>query len=147
MTTSQNSWVVRPGVFETNSSSTHSLVISSDPNTLTSFNSEEEIIVNLGGFGWEIEQGFDFDTKASYLLTYAVKYGTPRDVDLLREIIEQYTELPVELQIDDPKDYAHIDHQSVCAPKEMFCNINCRELISDFLFNDSSYLQTDNDNC
>lgn len=59
---------IRNNVFETNSSSIHTLVIAHDidKNSVT----PTEIHFNLGEFGWEYNNLSDMNSKASYLWTY-----------------------------------------------------------------------------
>lgn len=61
--------LIRTGVFETNSSSTHSLSISNDNNLLDTLYPDDEgnIILNGGEFGWEEETYTDAQTKANYV--------------------------------------------------------------------------------
>jgi len=57
----------RNNVFETNSSSTHTLVISKDtPNVLPS-----SIRFSIREFGWEVDQYDDMQTRADYFYTAA----------------------------------------------------------------------------
>lgn len=135
-------WKIRNRVFETNSSSTHSICISNKPQDEDYF-VHDRLVIYTGKFGWEIEKHFDFATKASYLLTYVHHYGSPRDEELLKSIIEEYTNKEVLFQTDDD-DY--IDHQSAKVAGDLFTNENCRYLIEQFLFCSSSFLQTSNDN-
>ena len=69
---------IRKGVFETNSSSSHSLTISDgeivgQPSVSlvkNIRNGDYYIIVSGGDFGWAEEDFYDTDTKLSYLFTY-----------------------------------------------------------------------------
>jgi hypothetical protein len=57
----------RRGIFETNSSSTHALVIHS----LDYKKDDEERDIDVADFGWESKTYFSIEEKLSYLLTYA----------------------------------------------------------------------------
>lgn len=60
---------IRKGVFETNSSSTHAIVIKND-STINTY--PEKVEFKLGEFGWEYDNYNDVETKASYLWTAIV---------------------------------------------------------------------------
>lgn len=73
---------IRKGVFETNSSSTHTVCVSGDLRTdyryyvdnllLTDPETNKQYIpTRFGEFGWEKKSYRDFETKLSYLLTMA----------------------------------------------------------------------------
>jgi hypothetical protein len=79
-------------------------------------------------------------TKASYALTYALKRGNERELDLLRDVIKDATETDEVIFKDND---GFIDHQSsdVCA--DAFLSY---DTLKNFIFNKKSYLYTDNDN-
>ncbi len=61
---------IRKSVFETNSSSTHSISIDSHGDIeLITPDDDGYIYIDIGQFGWEEETHHDFATKASYLAT------------------------------------------------------------------------------
>ena len=61
---------MRRSVFETNSSSTHSISIHGLGDIeMIKPNENGQIIIGLNGFGWEGGPQHDFETKASYLVT------------------------------------------------------------------------------
>lgn len=73
---------IRKGVFETNSSSTHTVCISGDSRTDYRYYVDNLLLVDpetdkqyiparFGEFGWELEHYRDFENKLSYLLTMA----------------------------------------------------------------------------
>jgi len=133
------SQVTRLNIFETNSSSTHSICIADGP-LCTQFLPD---LVYTGDFGWEVEDYYDYEIKASYLLTYAGIYGSKDDVEILKKIIEEHTGGPVEFSID--KEH-YIDHQSLEVAGNLFAHPDREELIAKYLFCKDSYLHTDNDN-
>lgn len=139
---------VRKGVFETNSSSTHSLCIidGGDLNDTIKPNREGFIVLNGGEFGWEIATYTDALTKANYLAQYTnifpeMKSGEPSHL-ILMEVIKEQTGYDVVL---DDLSEGYIDHQSV-DPKEFEQISSNKDLIRDFIFSKESTLHTDNDN-
>lgn len=154
---------VRKGVFETNSSSTHSLSISdADYNYTTS---EDSVVIDLAWykFGWEQEKYFDFESKFAYVLLYLrdwvdeefKKLHFPAVTSMVKEFLG-VTELTIHNYFNNiTGDWldGYIDHQSV----------ECRDLdylfqdesgtidltyktLKKLLFNGDSYVETDNDN-
>ncbi len=158
---------IRRGVFETNSSSTHSICIFT-PKTLAVLDrlpvDHDGICRIFGGeFGWEFETHYSPITKASYCLTYAktVTDATylPKNMkaeevsqnlcDMLKNVIEDHMKVPVEFCPieNDYYTWGYIDHQSHIGESNA-----CREAFADkqslrnFIFNPESFLVTDNDN-
>lgn len=139
--------VIRRGVFETNSSSTHTITIAPGeilpPDTLP----VEDGVCRIypGEFGWDIWDYWDAATKASYALTFAYQTKSEERLKLLKEVVQAETGLPVEFVEAGDKFYArgYIDHQSdsVCAPAFV-----SKEALRAFIFNPKSKLHTDNDN-
>lgn len=174
--------VTRSSVFETNSSSSHSLTIC-DKGKL-SIPTYLDFV--CGEFGWEHEKWYDSQSKLSYVLTgvqYAVRSMFPkmpvnenRDAsfyksdayknwmeqcdaivksnvyiswikDVLKGLnIEYYPE-----DIGSDSEYfrfGYIDHQSTDLIYNIFSKDECefKTNFINFVFNPSSYLETDNDN-
>ena len=154
---------IRYGTFETNSSSTHSLTLrpnySLEPNYLRVFK-DGYIHVELGEFGWEIENYTDQYHKLSYLLTmiqyfnglntYWTNSREERDQEIralmLTEDFQRINEAVAayagcEGIIIDPSE-GYIDHQSVeCSSLDEFLPTD----ILDFIFG-AIVVHTDNDN-
>src|SRR4051794_35085386 len=65
---------IRRGVFETNSSSCHSISIASgaEVNDTLYVNEEGVCDIHPGEFGWGYEQSRDASSKAAYALTWAM---------------------------------------------------------------------------
>lgn len=149
---------VRKNIFETNSSSTHSIVIG---------NNGEDIYAGLpkllefhgGEFGWEHKVYTDTQTKADYLFTSLIYTDTPHEyMDSIKatlakwgieatfdEIVEKrYSSGRVYYEIAN-NEYCDIDHGS--ENKDLV-----RELCGDeaklmnYLFSNGSYVETGNDN-
>ena len=66
---------IRRGVFETNSSSVHSITITKDTidANVMGFNDDDLIEVDAGEFGWGVERHRDQYTKLSYLVVMALE--------------------------------------------------------------------------
>ena len=134
---------VRRGMFETNSSSSHSIVLSKSKQLTGKILPEDgRIVIRPGEFGWGEERHTDAYTKASYCLT-AWK-GV--QLDILKKVIEKHTGLPVVLieRSDDfdSGDWGYIDHQSIGMLDDV---VKTEEDLERFIFGPST-LVIDNDN-
>lgn len=134
---------VRKGVFETNSSSTHSIVIAREGTKPL-----DSITFDLGKYGWECEKYNDPDSKASYFYTAACAC-LRRDV--ADDIIMMLSPYGIECDfIRHPKfdDYCYnwyVDHDMECLEFVNALLGDVTQLI-DFIFNNKSYVETGNDN-
>jgi hypothetical protein len=134
---------IRHAVFETNSSSTHSISIQSfkpiDGILDTIYPDSNGNITLFGGeFGWEEETYNDALTKANYCAVDAE--GDNKKLEMLSKLIKQHTgakEVIYELK------NSYIDHQSQGTSYKAFSDL---ESLRAFIFNPNSILQTDNDN-
>lgn len=147
---------IRQNVFETNSSSTHSITISETymdgvfmDNSLIP-NEMGELIFNTGTFGWEVCDYNDAHTKATYLAMYASKYW-PKDKvggqtlgSILKSVLKKQTGAK-RVAFDFEGYDTYIDHQSV-ENKNFHWVFETPERIRQFIFNPKSVLHTDNDN-
>lgn len=150
---------IRGSVFETNSSSTHSLVLAGTDNILAApFNSnvmERGVItVYSGEYGWEVETFTDIYDKLSYLYTDAMlnasdtDYPDPKEnkkLQMIVDAVKEHTGCDVQFaQENDFYPFGYIDHQSVGLCDEVWeAGI---EGVKQFVFNPDSYFKTDNDN-
>lgn len=139
--------VCRKGVFETNSSSTHSISIASGDFVPAKFPIEGGVCkVFPGKFGWEFMDYTMASVKASYCLTY-VKTGGDPDGQLgvmLKEVLGEVTGRNVVfMQGVTDNDLDYIDHQSFDACKQAFAS---KDTLRAFIFNPKSVLRTGNDN-
>lgn len=134
---------IRHGVFETNSSSSHSISISLDSDCLmyTMIPDEDgNIVLGGGDFGWEIESYNDAWTKANYC---AVDNRNNDDkLEMLKEVVKEQTGAKDVLITFDDTDYG-IDHNSIQTSYDAFAS---KEILRQFIFNKNSILYTDNDN-
>lgn len=143
---------IRKGVFETNSSSSHSLTIESTSFLMDSLIPEQGVVtIEPGEFGWEWKRFNDAETKASYCLTGAL-YVADRETALnnLREVIQAQT-LCNEVVLIEPSDdwdspnYGSIDHQS-WEDGQFNDLLFDKEELHNFIFNKNSWLFLGNDN-
>ena len=130
--------IIRKSVFETNSSSSHSVSINNNEDTVYDTiypNNEGKIIIYGGEFGRTFSRHNDVETKLKYAVT-SVLYGL--DSDILKEVIREHTGCDdIELFVSDEYDspyWSYIDHEStnVC-PRD-------KENLRKFLFDKNSWL-------
>lgn len=133
---------IRSKVFETNSSSTHSIAIADDTDGIldTLIPDDNGVIVLSGGeFGWSWDKFNDAYTKANYCAVDAAK--DPAKIRMLIDAIIQHTGAKkVSINIDSNSD---IDHQSVGTSAPTFADL---DVLINFIFNPKSWLFTGNDN-
>lgn len=133
---------VRQNVFETNSSSTHSICIAK--NQLVEF--PEKIIFEGGEFGWEIDTLDTIQEKTSYL--YTGFYANDRLNDFQKVVsLLKLKGIEIDL-IEIPKgsyNY-YIDHSDELNDFLTMILKNEENLMS-FLFSPLSFILTGNDNC
>ena len=130
----------RQNVFETNSSSSHSLTIKSGENWDTITPDQDGVIYLYGDeFGWGWDKHNDALTKANY---YAVdnQYNEEK-LELLKKVIQDYTNCDVVIEINDSS-YAYIDHESCGTTNQIYTEDDLRQ----FIFNKASWLFIGNDN-
>lgn len=140
---------IRKCVFETNSSSSHSLTISKGDLVKQPFRPDMmrqgTIDVMVGEYGWEYYRYYTPLEKIRYLLTQ-ISNGKPAELDSeddrlkqLRRVVMDFT--GCELQIVDSEGY--VDHDSEGVGMELF---ESDGKLKDFLFSENSYIETSNDN-
>ena len=152
---------VRRNVFETNSSSTHSICIVTDDRAETIYPSK--FIFKCGQFGWEFRNYNDPVSKGQYFYTGLCElYGKEKIREVMRDI-EQYfkTEHNIDVFVDEPdyrkstyngKEYEYIDSDCgyidhVTDAQDLIdALVQDKELLIDFLFKDASFVATGNDN-
>lgn len=134
--------VIRRSVFETNSSSSHSVTIAGWPPK----GKTDSLPVSGGGvcsiwpgeFGWEEDTFYDAETKASYCYMYARE--NPDQMKQLENVIREQTGCK---QVRFEEGDGWIDHQSSDVAREAFAS---DDTLRAFIFNPDSVLRTDNDN-
>jgi len=132
---------IRKSIFETNSSSTHSVVVDGGTDYEVPEIKEDIIVINGNEFGWGYEQLKKWKSKAEYCATYAFLYGREKDVTLLKQVIEDYTNKKVVFNVD--KEDHYIDHQSIDSAEEAFAEYAS---LKNLIFGKESYITIDNDN-
>lgn len=143
---------IRKNVFETNSSSSHSLSINKVGITeyLYVDESSNKINVSLGDFGWGYDTYNDPGMKLSYILTMLKEYtgsSCPEELYDTKEFREISTIVSSRCEcdgivIDDFDGY--VDHQSVDTIDSLMKENNCT--IEEFIFDPGITLVIDNDN-
>lgn len=141
---------IRNNVFETNSSSSHSLCIAEcDLDNLDGMiypNEEGKIILTGGQFGWGYEEYNDSLTKANYCAVAFLE--NENYLEMLKEAIIEHTKCKEVVILAELYNYespynSYIDHQS---SDEAINSIRSKVDLKYFLFNPSSVLIIDNDN-
>jgi len=156
----------RIGVFETNSSSSHSISICTTKPALDTLVPDDDGLIRSSGeeFGWENRTYLDARTKLDYLVTHLFSYcRSYKDVlkvkhenqnfKMLEDVIQEHCGALLEVEPHGgnyPDDgggwyalFGYIDHQSAHLPEEIFTS---KSNVASFLFNPQSSLTTGNDN-
>ncbi len=145
--------LIRRSVFETNSSSCHSISLSSgDAYDSISPNEDGVIVVDDHEFGWEQEIYSYPEARLNYAYIYAMDWSGEKKGDflaILKDVVKGHTgATDVVHRKTDRKwgyDYGYIDHQSVeCG--ELDYLFTDPALLKNFVFGSGSYIETDNDN-
>jgi hypothetical protein len=153
---------IRRGVFETNSSSSHSLTTGPegirDMSLISDALKSGVLVVDIDdSFGWEWKRLYRPENKIAYLLSQAASLelenfrGDGRDVERLRRhseaadtiirAIEDHTGVAVHVRVNT--EYPGVDHQSSGVGLELLEN---RQDMLDFIFGTDAYIQLGNDN-
>ena len=138
---------IRKGLFETNSSSTHSIVIGNNGEDIYD-NLPDKVYFYGGEFGWEHEVYDDVESKASYLYTSIVWCDMNDYIDKIKEILAKWHIEAIFEELDKKgsfKGYAYVDHgyENVELVKQVCEN---EELLMNYLFSNGSFIETGNDN-
>lgn len=167
---------IRKGIFETNSSSTHSVSIEGDkkldnPN-LPVYCESNKVKSGFGKFGWEVDSYADQETKLSYLLTMIAEVNKRKDnlcsfyeledFKKVEDVIKKHCkcdgiDIGKEPEIEKYKWYdgeyysynidGYIDHQSTETYHCLDDFLNDWGVtIEEFIFSPNVWLNTDNDN-
>ncbi len=149
---------IRKSIFETNSSSCHSISLSPDMNLIPqphlTLNDKNQIVLDdtTTQFGWEIEDYTDPMSKLSYLIID--NYEHPEKMALIREAVKEYTGYEIDPAVEQKIESAdcceiYIDHESCGITNEVIYGTDLdliKNNIVNFVFNPNSVLHTDNDN-
>lgn len=132
--------LIRTGVFETNSSSCHSVSVADETKefVLDTIYPDQDGIVEVSGdeFGWEWFKHNDAQTKASYA---AQQFAHNDDaLDTLKEVIKEQT--GAEDVIFSGLDNGYVDHDSIGILEQS------KEWLRNFIFNKNSWIFGGNDN-
>ena len=140
---------IRKGMFETNSSSTHTIII-------TDKNCEPGAIVDfrIGEFGWEFDRLDTIDEKASYLYTMGC-YLLGRDI--YQDLYEILCRYGVKCTCTEPAEFdkgggwlnnGYVDHCGDGDSYDFVRDLLAHEkLLIRYLFSPESFVITGNDNC
>ena len=142
---------IRNGCFETNSSSTHAIIIANEEPSFFG-----NIELSIGEFGWGYNvYNYDSD-KASYLYTAACELYQKDVFDDIADMLAPYgvncySHKRAEFYTDPNYSYTYlnngyIDHVEECKEFVDYVMSDPDHLVC-FLFNDESYIVTGNDNC
>jgi len=159
---------IRNMVFETNSSSTHSITLRGMKDSMDMPYEENNIEISFGEYGWEQQQYYDYKDKLSYVLTM-IQYRLPYKWDSeemgknivntiltsnyykwLEEMVWEYCKksISVEQNESDWSPAGYIDHQSTDILDEWWSDdeIEFKNNMKNFIFNSKYGFVTDNDN-
>jgi hypothetical protein len=132
--------VTRLAVFETVSSSQHSITLSTGvPSRVDMLpRSDDGYHISTGEFGWGVDRFTDASTKASYCLTDNKE--NPERLQMLRETLEAEGFVPLHF---DGMDDGYVDHQSVGTSETAF---ESKSKLLRFIFDPQCVLEISNDN-
>jgi hypothetical protein len=133
---------IRKSIFETNSSSTHSIVIGKYKND-TPIAKGTKVTFVYGDFGWEVATYDETDEKASYLYSAAIDLDMKDCIEKAFDILLK-NGIGVEVSNEGNRNFG-IDH-----PEELteFVKTVCEneEILMAYLFSSASSVATGNDN-
>lgn len=136
---------IRRNLFETNSSSVHSIVITKEPLS----NIPKSLCIVRKEFGWENRTYHDIEDRVSYLYTGILEcFKNDEQERYINKLIKFIEKLGVEVEIDHERDdsyYFGIDHVDELLDfiKDIF---NDEDYLFNYLFSPTSYIMTGNDN-
>ena len=153
--------IIRKGVFESNSSSTHAICIA----TYSTLAFPDFVKFRIGEFGWECTTYHLFEDKASYLYTAILELKEDENKGDIP--VEEWEEIEwitnvlanngIAVEFEEPRwgkwecseeyylDYGYIDHASEL--KDWLKDIlSDEDTLLNYLFSEDSYVETGNDN-
>ena len=133
----------RHSIFETNSSSVHTLTLGSQPTPkIIDDETLETIYLGSGSYGWGYEKLTTWMEKADYLAIEAIEDEAKKEM-LFGALLIAYPKYLFKFDEDDDGEASgYIDHQSY---EEVWSELNSTEEVFAFLFG-SSDIKIDNDN-
>jgi len=135
----------RKGVFETNSSSTHSICICLDEIDLNYPTTPIRLFYN--DYGWERDTLISPEEKLSYLLTAMDNISSSKEEDLknIKDWLDE-EKIPYDSSsVDNSKNDCYIDH---AYDTQSFVNyiLSNKQAFLNFVFSNLSFILTGNDN-
>lgn len=146
---------IRKSVFETNSSSSHSLTVT--PGELCAMPFDKRVLregklpIALGEFGWEWFRIYSTEGKIRYLATGILKHSVDDamaelhlehpQLEQLSRVIKDFTGVELEMERGSQ---GYIDHDSSDVFAKAFAS---DETLKQFIFGAESFVETSNDNC
>lgn len=132
--------IVRNSVFETNSSSSHSISMSKDNMefVMDTIYPDQDGVINVLGeeFGWAWVKFNDAMTK----LAYVMQDQGAQHMDMIVEVVKEQTGA---LEVNFDENGGYIDHDSYGTAEEV---CHSKDALKNFIFNKNSWLFTGNDN-
>ena len=137
--------IIRERLPETNSSSSHSVVISTKKNyeadETLKLNSDGDLVIPSTDFGWEWEKYNSCMPKLQYVVGILMSSGNTKSLKKLIDMVKDMTGANrVLIDMENP---IEIDHNSSDIFPEI---IESSETIKSFIFSKNSWLYTGNDN-
>jgi len=143
---------IRLGVFETNSSSTHTVSVDQSGVAYDTLwvNGDGSIDVYACEFGWERYTYHSAETRLSYALIYALDWSGSKSLErvkMIEDVVFKHTGAAKLNYETSDKWYPHgyIDHQSAEGGQLDYIFEN-EEILKDFIFGKGSWIETGNDN-
>lgn len=144
--------VIRNSIFETNSSSVHTIGIAKNQ----SFTLPSEITFRVGRFGWEKDLAEPKDylyTAILYMYKYEIEYGNESEkyikitkdrLGKLKSTLTKHSVKPIFIEPEPDEDY-YIDHVDEL---DFFIDmiLDNEDRLLRFLFGHDSFVETGNDN-
>lgn len=131
--------VIRKAVFETNSSSMHSITISDKKGLMEILHLEKDNITLLVDCNYDFSWGEEVYANAAAKIAYCVLDHV--DNTLLEQALKEQTGAKVIHYKNE--DSGYIDHQSIGTTADKLTSV---QLVKNFIFNPNSVLEIDNDN-
>lgn len=148
---------IRKGIFETNSSSTHSICITAERDSEINI-PKDTLYFYCGNFGWEWRTLRSTESKASYLYSSIIEIYSKEEAEEKKNMLyKMLGEDGIECDFEKPKytryatsewcDNASVDHGADGELKEFVEAVLCnKRRLYRYLFSPKSFVLTGNDN-